>query len=83
VKRLALYLTAFCSLFLVAPLRAQQQIPTFERGLQPDKLYHFAGIDNVNIFNGNLAIVLPIGMSYPADGGLSYQLTLSYNSNPI
>ena len=72
---------AICSLFLAGSLHAQQQFPTLERGLQPEKLYHFAGIDNVNVFNGNLTIVLPIGQSYPVNGGLSYQLTLSYNSN--
>ncbi|HEX2834373.1 MAG TPA: hypothetical protein VHW00_15290 [Thermoanaerobaculia bacterium] len=62
-------------------LFAQQQIPTLERGLNPEKLYQFNGLDNVNIFNGNLTIILPIGLAYPLDGGLTYQLRLSYNSN--
>jgi len=57
-----------------------QQGPAFERGLHADKLYQFNGIDNVNLVNGNVSIVLPIGMSYAIDGDLSYQLTLSYNS---
>jgi hypothetical protein len=81
VKRSAIVLVALCSLLRAHSLQAQQQFPTLERGLQPGKLYHFAGIDNVNIFNGNLTITLPIGLSYPLDGGLSHQLTLSYNSN--
>jgi YD repeat-containing protein len=81
VKRFVLSFAILCSLFLAGSLRAQQQFPTLERGLQAEKLYHFAGIDNVNVFNGNLTIVLPIGQSYPVNGGLSYQLTLSYNSN--
>ncbi|HSY47190.1 MAG TPA: MBG domain-containing protein [Thermoanaerobaculia bacterium] len=81
MKRFVFSLAILCSLFLAGSLRAQQQFPTLERGLQPEKLYHFAGIDNVNVFNGNLTIVLPIGQSYPVNGGLSYQLTLSYNSN--
>jgi YD repeat-containing protein len=81
VKQRSFLLPILGSLLLAASLRAQQQFPTLERGLQPEKLYHFAGIDNVNVFNGNLTIVLPIGQSYPVDGGLNYQLTLSYNSN--
>jgi YD repeat-containing protein len=58
----------------------QQQYPSMEKGFQAEKLYQFGDVDNVNIFNGNLIIGLPIGLSYPLDGGLSYQLRLSYNS---
>ena len=72
---------AAISLLGAVSLSAQQQFPTLERGLQPGKLYQFGAIDNVNVFNGNVTIGLPVGMSYPIDGGLAYQLTLSYNSN--
>ena len=81
MKRLALSLAILAAIAAAGTLRAQQQFPTLERGLQAEKLYHFAGIDNVNVFNGNLTIVLPIGLPYPVDGGLQYQLALSYNSN--
>jgi len=59
---------------------AQQQFPTLERGLNPGRLYHFNGIDTVNVFSGSLNLLLPVGGSYPVNGGLSYKLTLSYNS---
>src|SRR5258706_6113375 len=81
MKRLTFILAILCPFLIAGSLRAQQQFPTLERGLQAEKLYHFAGIDNVNVFNGNLTIVLPIGQPYPVDGGLQYQLALSYNSN--
>ena len=55
------------SLLAVVPLSAQQQFPTLERGLNAGGLYQFAGIDNVNVFNGNLTISIPIGQAYPVE----------------
>ncbi len=37
-------------------------------------------IDTVNPFNGNLTIQLPVGLTYPVNASLSYQLNLVYNS---
>ena len=68
------------ALLLVAPLFAQQQYQSLEKGFQAEKVYQFGEIDNVNIFNGNLIITIPIGLSYPLNGELSYNLVLSYNS---
>lgn len=62
-----------------AALDAQQH-PNLERGFAPEKLYQFDGVDNVNVLNGNLVLTLPIGMAYPAGGGLTYAMTLTYNS---
>jgi YD repeat-containing protein len=78
VKRLLLALTVVAAVAI--PVCGQQQVPALEKGFQADKLYQFNGLDNVGIFNGNLVVTIPIGMSYPLNGGLSYQLTLSYNS---
>ena len=75
-----LLLLALFTIAVAAPAVAQQQYPTLQKGVQPEKLYHFGEIDNVNVFNGNLVITIPVGMSYPLNGSLSYQLTLSYNS---
>ncbi len=38
-------------------------------------------IDHVNLFNGNIVITIPLGQRYPLNAGLSYGLTLTYNSN--
>ena len=38
-------------------------------------------MDTVNLFNGNLTIAIPIGQRYTVNGGLSYGLTLTYNSH--
>jgi YD repeat-containing protein len=55
--------------------------PTQERGFQAEKAFHVGDFDTVNLFNGNLVLTIPIGGSYPVGGGLSYGLTLIYNSN--
>jgi len=36
--------------------------------------------DSINPFNGNLSVAIPIGQSFPVNGGLSYALSLVYNS---
>src|ERR1044072_642244 len=37
-------------------------------------------MDQVNLFNGNLSLKVPIGGNFPVDGALSYHFMLSYNS---
>lgn len=55
--------------------------PKREKGFDPGKLYDFGEVDQVNLFNGNLMLAIPIGQRYAVGGGLSYGLTLTYNSN--
>jgi len=62
------------------PSRAEVD-PNVERGFSAEKVYAFGALDQVNLFNGNLMVNLPIGGGYSVNGGLSYGLTLSYNSN--
>jgi YD repeat-containing protein len=74
----------WCAVFLllcVYTVYAQQQFPALERGFHPEKQYQFNDVDSVSILNRNLTIHIPIGMNYPLNGGLSYQLMLTYNSN--
>src|SRR6266496_5411948 len=67
----------------VLPLAAlgQAENPNVAHGFAPEKVYHFDNVDAVNIFNGNLNIVLPIGQAYPVGGKVSYGLTLTYGGN--
>jgi hypothetical protein len=67
-------------LVLAWSMAGQQQFPSLQKGLQPEKLYQFNDIDHVNVFNGNVTINIPVGLEYPLNGGLSYRLNLSYNS---
>lgn len=69
------------ALFLGAGLVLADTHPNTDRGFAPERAFLIGDIDNVNTFNGNLAITIPIGGTYPVDGGLSYGLTLVYNSN--
>jgi RHS repeat-associated protein len=57
-----------------------QQHPNLERGFAPEKLYQLGDIDSVNVLNGNVTVAIPIGMAYSGGGGLTYALTLTYNS---
>jgi len=66
-------------LAVALPLAAQQH-PNVERGFQADKVYQLNGIDNVNVFNGNLSLSIPLGIEYPGNGSLKYSLALAYNS---
>lgn len=51
------------------------------RGFNVNGVYQMNGTDNVNTYNGNLTLTIPLGQAYPIGGGLSYQLRLHYNSN--
>ncbi len=65
---------------LAASAFAQQQHPRFERGFNENRLYDLGDLDQVNLFNGNLSIAIPIGQAYPLGGDRTFQLKLTYNS---
>ncbi|MDQ3800105.1 MAG: RHS repeat-associated core domain-containing protein [Acidobacteriota bacterium] len=50
-----------------------------ERGLNAQS-YLSGNFDNVNLYNGNLTLAIPIGQTYTVGGNLDYQLSLVYNS---
>ncbi len=64
--------------FLV-PSEVAASHPNLERGFETAKAYAMGEIDNVNLFNGNLILTIPIGNSYHVGGHLSYGLNLVYN----
>jgi YD repeat-containing protein len=70
---------ALALLVAAVPLLGQQH-PNVERGFQADKVYQFGGIDNVNLYNGNLTLTIPIGGEYSGNGTLRYRFALFYNS---
>ncbi len=78
----ALILALLPVLFLLFPAisHGAQQHPTSERGFTPEKAYAFGDIDHVSLYNGALTLTLPIGPTYRVGRGLSYSLTLVYNS---
>ncbi|MCU1246115.1 MAG: hypothetical protein JWN02_2025, partial [Acidobacteria bacterium] len=61
-------------------MHASSTDPTTALGFVADQVYQFNGIDNVNTFNGNLIVQIPIGKKYTIGDGLTYGFTLSYNS---
>ncbi|HSP17252.1 MAG TPA: hypothetical protein VLV78_21090 [Thermoanaerobaculia bacterium] len=72
---------AFVVLAFAVVLTAQQH-PNVEKGFDANRVYHLENLDQVNTFNGNLIVTLPIGQHYAVDGNLSYGLNLVYNSSP-
>lgn len=79
-QRRVLALAALCLALPGGEAVWAQQHPNLERGFTPEKLYQLGDVDGVNVLNGNVTLTLPIGMAYPAGGGLTYALTLTYNS---
>src|SRR5215212_9871859 len=75
-------LTLVISFLLFVTGTAQgQQHPNQARGFSANNEYSTFDIDNINLFNGNLVVNIPLGGKYPVGGNLSYSLTLFYNSN--
>ncbi|HYI34751.1 MAG TPA: hypothetical protein VEX88_14920 [Glaciibacter sp.] len=58
-----------------------QQHQNLEKGFKPGQAYAFSDVDEVNLFNGNLNVSLPIGPTYKVGGNLSYGFTLAYAGN--
>jgi len=81
MSRTARRLVLPLALLLSATAAVAQNHPNADRGFAPERAFQVGEIDNVSLFNGNLAITIPLGGSYPAGGGLSYSLTLVYNSS--
>lgn len=59
---------------------AQEAHPNLPKGFDPDKVYEFNELDQLDLFTGGLRTTIPIGPRYPINGQLSYGLTLIYNS---
>jgi YD repeat-containing protein len=68
------------ALAYAANLAAQIQ-PETEPGKRPGLAYRTDGIDDTNLFNGNVNLTIPLG-SYHVNGGLSYSLDLHHSSSP-
>ena len=62
------------------PASAQQD-PVVSKGFEPGKVYQFGGVDSIDTTTGRVGIVLPIGPRFAVNGGFSYGLKVSYNSN--
>ncbi len=57
-----------------------QEHPNVARGLSAQGSAGGGNVDNINSFNGNLSVAIPLGQAFPVNGGLSYGLSLVYNS---
>ena len=78
----ARFLALLFLLFLLASPALADVHPNTAPGFPADQSFLVGDIDNVNLFNGALTLTIPIGGSYPVNGGFSYGLKLVYNANP-
>jgi len=67
------------ALLLASSASAGVSHPNLERGFEAGKAFAVGDVDNVNLFNGNLVLTIPIGSTYHVGGNLTYGLTLVYN----
>jgi len=67
-------------LLSVGPAWAQQHVNQ-RKGFNAENTYQLLGLDNVNLFNGNLTLAIPLGQSYEVASGLSYGFQLVCNGN--
>ncbi len=64
---------------LAAPLEAQQPTETLP-GFRPSNLLEARGIDNVNLFNGDPGVVIPLGPEYTLGPTFKWQLKAYYSA---
>ncbi|HPW56979.1 MAG TPA: hypothetical protein PLP31_14705, partial [Thermoanaerobaculaceae bacterium] len=74
----ALVLVALAS---VASLAAEAHDAPLERGFAADRVFALGDIDHVDLSSGNVVLTIPLGISYPVNGGFSYSMKLIYNSS--
>ena len=77
-------LRRFAAILLVAAActaAVAQQHPNQAKGFDATKVYDFQDLDNVNLFNGNLIVKIPLGPRYDVGPHLSYGFSLVYNGN--
>jgi len=72
-------------LTIVAPAMVAvcQTSPNLQRGFDASKAFQVGEIDSINLFNGNMVLGVPLGLSYPIGGGLSFGMNLAYNSQGV
>ena len=70
------------------PVFAQQDSPSVQtgyasqaKGVDGEAIYVGDLMENVNVYNGNLTVSIPIGPTMPLGGGYSYRVSLNYNAN--
>lgn len=63
------------------PLELPEGQAVLGRGFDPATLYDPGDVDQVNLFNGALSLVLPVGRRYPQNAGWSFGLNLVYSSS--
>ncbi|MGV8040649.1 MAG: RHS repeat-associated core domain-containing protein [Thermoanaerobaculaceae bacterium] len=60
---------------------AQGHDAPLERGFAADRVFALGDIDHVDLSSGNVVLTIPLGISYPVNGGFSYSMKLIYNSS--
>ncbi|MFL6245016.1 MAG: hypothetical protein ACJ74H_03255 [Thermoanaerobaculia bacterium] len=75
------FLIVLLAASLIATVAFSEDSPDRERGTRPGLAYRLEGLDQVNMFNGNINLTIPLGPSYPVGGTLSYSFAAHYATN--
>ena len=81
LRRIVLPALALAALSAPGAARADVH-PNTAPGFPVEQSFHVGDVDSVNLFNGALTLTIPLGGTYPVNGGFSYSLKLTYNSSP-
>lgn len=82
MRRVGIWVSMGLGLLLLPAMLAGQGSPDEKKGFAPNSTFATSGLDNVNVFNGNLIVSIPLGPSYPIGADLSHQLRMVYNAKP-
>ncbi len=68
-------------LLLVASPAFTTENPNLAKGFNAATTYDFSNIEAVNLFNGSITLMVPLGQTYSVGDHLSYSFGLSYTGN--
>ena len=71
----------FALLLCAVPALSQERSGLADaRGFGTDRSFGGGDFDRINLYNGNMTLVLPLGSEYPITSDWAYSFVLSYNS---
>lgn len=71
------------ALLLSALPAAADPHPNNQGGVDVNQVLQVGNLDNINLFNGALTVTIPLGISYPDGGKMSYRFAPGSELEPL